>query len=261
MIENKEKTAVLSFYSFTNIDNPEIVQPQILLHAKKKYVYGTVLLAQEGFNGTISGAEENVKFVVKQLEEITGAKDINIKINYCDKQPFSKVKVKLKKEIVALKFSDLDVENLKGEYIETDDWDDFISRDDVVTIDTRNDYEVKIGTFKGAVDPKTKAFSELPKWTEDNMNILQGKKVAMCCTGGIRCEKSTALLKSMGVEEVYHLKGGILQYLEDTKNKNEMWEGECFVFDDRGAVSDDLSPSNGFWVEKGQTAKGVSYSK
>lgn len=259
---NDNKVAVLSFYSFTNIDNPEILQPQILLRAKKKMVYGTVLLAHEGFNGSISGREEHLHYIIDELRNLTGAEDISIKVNYCDKQPFSKVKVKLKKEIVALKYeNDLDVENLKGQYIESKDWDDFIQRDDVITIDTRNSYEVKVGTFKGSIDPKTETFRELPDWTRQNMDMLKDKKVAMFCTGGIRCEKSTALLKDMGIEQVYHLKGGILQYLEDMNNRGKTWTGECFVFDDRGAVSADLSPSDGFWVEKGQTAKGVSNSK
>ncbi len=258
---SQEEIAVLSFYSFTNIDDLETLQPKLLFIAKKKYVYGTILIANEGFNGSISGGEENVKLVLAELEKLTGANDINIKINYCQEQPFSKIKVKIKKEIIALKYKDLDVEGLKGDYIETKDWDEFIQRDDVVTVDTRNDYEVKIGTFVGAVDPKTDTFSQLPEWTKKNMDKLKGKKVAMYCTGGIRCEKSTALLKDMGIEELYHLKGGILQYLEDTKNKNGMWQGECFVFDDRGAVSDDLAPSQGYWVGEGKTAKGVALEK
>ncbi|GAB4165450.1 MAG: rhodanese domain-containing protein [Rickettsiaceae bacterium] len=260
-MKDQDKVAVLSFYSFTNIENPAILLPKILLIAKKKYIRGTVLVAHEGFNGSISGTEDNVKLVVEEIRKITNAVDINTKINYCDSQPFSRIKVKIKDEIVALKVGALDVENLKGEYIETTDWDDFIKREDVITIDTRNDYEVKVGTFQKAVDPKTKTFREFPEWTKNNVEELKGKKVAMFCTGGIRCEKSTALLKKFGIEEVYHLKGGILQYLEDTKNINGLWQGECFVFDDRGAVSSDLSPSEGFWVKKGQTAKSVSYSK
>ncbi len=257
----KKQIAILSFYSFTNIENTGILQPQILLAAKRKYVCGTVLLANEGFNGSISGEEENLYFVINEIKKLTGAKDISIKVNYCDQQPFSKIKVKLKKEIVALKFGKLDVENLKGKYIESKDWDEFIKRDDVITIDTRNDYEVKIGSFKGAVNPKTETFSKFPEWTKKNMKLFEDKKVAMFCTGGIRCEKSTALLKNLGIKDVYHLNGGILQYLEETKNKSGAWQGECFVFDDRGAVSSDLSPSEGFWVEKGQTAKSVSLSK
>lgn len=261
MTDHDEKIAILSFYTFTNINDPEILQPQILLRAKKKFIYGTVLVAPEGLNGSISGKEEDLHYLIAEIRKLTDAEEISVKVNYCDKQPFTKVKVKLKKEIVALKYGELDVENLKGEYIETKDWSEFIKRDDVITIDTRNDYEVKVGTFEGALDPKTEAFSEFPEWTAKNMDKLKNKKVAMFCTGGIRCEKSTALLKDMGIEEVFHLKGGILQYLEDTKNVSEAWKGECFVFDDRGAVSSDLAPSDGFWVGKGQTAKGVSNSK
>ena len=253
--------AILSFYSFTNIEDTNILLPKILLITKKKYVYGTIIIAHEGFNGSISGSEENMNLVVEEIQKITNTRDINIKINYSDIQPFSRIKVKIKDEIIALKFGSLDVENLKGQYIETRDWDNFIQRDDVIMVDTRNDYEVKVGTFKQAIDPKTETFREFPEWTKNNLDKLKDKKVAMFCTGGIRCEKSTALLKQMGVDEVYHLKGGILQYLEDTKNSNEMWQGECFVFDDRGAVSTDLKPSDGFWVRQGQTAKGVSYSK
>lgn len=258
---NEEQVAILSFYSFTNITDTDILLSKILLITKRKYVRGTIIIAHEGFNGSISGSEENVKLVVEEIRKITNAQDINIKINYSNVQPFSRIKVKIKDEIVALKFGSLDVENLKGKYIETHDWDNFIQREDVITIDTRNDYEVKVGTFKQAVDPNTKTFREFPEWTKANLDNLKDKKVAMFCTGGIRCEKSTALLKQMGVEEVYHLKGGILQYLEDTKNSNDMWQGECFVFDDRGAVSPDLKPSDGFWVRQGQTAKSVSYSK
>ncbi|MFK7974382.1 MAG: rhodanese-like domain-containing protein [Rickettsiaceae bacterium] len=253
--------AVLSFYSFTNLLNLEVLLPKILLITKKKYVRGTILLAHEGFNGSISGSKENVNLVLEEIRKMTNALDINTKINYCASQPFSKIKVKIKNEIVALKYDHLDVENKKGQYIKTVDWDQFITRNDVITIDTRNDYEVKAGTFKNSVNPNTKTFRELPEWTEKNMGILKDKKVAMFCTGGIRCEKSTALLKTMGVKEVYHLEGGILQYLEDTHNANNLWQGECFVFDDRGAVTPDLNPAEGFWVQKGQTAKSTSYAK
>ena len=257
----EEKVAVLSFYSFVTIQDTNILLPKILHIAKKKYVRGTVLIAHEGFNGTISGSLDNVKFLLKEIEKLTNAQDINIKINYCDSQPFSKIKVKIKKEIVSMKYREnFDIEALKGEYIETKDWDQFISRKDVITIDTRNDYEVKIGTFKDSINPQTETFRQLPEWTDENIDFLKGKKVAMFCTGGIRCEKSTALLKDKGIEEVYHLKGGILQYLEDTGNPNKMWQGECFVFDDRGAVSEDLSPAEQFRVQRGQTAKSMAKS-
>ncbi|MCP5369911.1 MAG: rhodanese domain-containing protein [Rickettsiaceae bacterium] len=255
----EEKIAVLSFYSFVSIKDVNMLLPKILYIAKKKYIRGTVLIAHEGFNGTISGSLENVQLLLKEIEKLTNAKDINAKINYCKIQPFSKIKVKIKNEIVALKYKDnFDVENLKGQYIETHDWDDFICQKDVITIDTRNDYEIKIGTFKNSINPQTETFKQLPEWTDANIDHLKGKKVAMFCTGGIRCEKSTALLKDKGIKEVYHLKGGILQYLEDTKNKNKMWQGECFVFDDRGAVAEDLSPAKNCWVKRGYTAKSMA---
>lgn len=259
--DSSEQVAILSFYSFVNIFDPESLLAKILLVAKKKYVKGTVILAHEGFNGSISGQEKNLHLLIDEIRSLTQAKDISVKINYCTVQPFSKIKVKLKNEIVSLKFGKIDVENLKGEYIDTEDWDQFIRRDDVITIDTRNSYEVKAGTFEGAIDPDTETFRDFPKWAEENTELFQGKKIAMYCTGGIRCEKSTAYMKTLGYNEVFHLKGGILQYLEDTKNKNGIWKGDCFVFDDRGAVTSDLSPSDGYWVKRGQTAKSVSMNK
>jgi UPF0176 protein len=253
--------AVLSFYSFVNISEPENLLPQILLIAKKKYIKGTVIIAKEGFNGSISGAEDNLHLLVEELRNITNPNDINIKVNYCTTQPFSKIKVKLKQEIVSMRSGEIDVENLKGEYIETSDWDQFIQESDVVVVDTRNSYEVKAGTFHKSIDPHTENFREFPNWAKNNTELLKNKKIAMFCTGGIRCEKSTAYMKTLGYEQVYHLKGGILQYLEDTSNKNGAWKGDCFVFDDRGAVKSDLSPSDGYWVQKGQTAKSVSINK
>ena len=158
--------------------------------------------------------------------------------------------VKLKPEIVALGFGEIDVNKLKGEYIEPKDWDEFISRKDVILVDTRNDYEVEVGTFEGAINPLTDTFKELPKWVEENKALFEGKKIAMCCTGGIRCEKSTAFMKMIGYKDVYHLKGGILQYLEDTNNVHGKWKGDCFVFDDRRAVDDALAPAEGHWLSE-----------
>jgi UPF0176 protein len=258
---NQEKVAVLAFYSFVHIESPEILLPKILLLAKRKYVKGTVIIAHEGVNGSISGSRENVERVIEEIKSLIKPKEFSAKINYCENHPFSRVKVKIKPEIVSLKYDGLDVDRFRGQYICSEDWDEFISSEDVITIDTRNKYETKVGTFKNAIDPYTETFREFPEWVQQNMDNLTGKKIAMFCTGGIRCEKSTALLKQMGVQDVYHLKGGILQYLEDTQNKNNMWQGECFVFDDRGAVAPDLKPSEGFWVTQGLTAKRVSYSK
>jgi UPF0176 protein len=257
-----DSVAVLSFYSFVNIPQPEILLPKILLITKKKYVRGTIILAKEGVNGSISSTtEEHLHLVIKALKELTNPTDISIKVNYCSTQPFSKIKVKLKNEIVSMKAGEIDVETLKGKYVETSDWDRFIQRSDVIVVDTRNSYEIKAGTFKGALDPHTESFREFPEWARNNTELFKNKKIAMFCTGGIRCEKSTAYMKALGYEEVYHLKGGILQYLEDTKNENGVWEGNCFVFDDRGAVDSDLLPSEGYWVQKGQNAKSVSRNK
>lgn len=236
--------AVMSFYSFVNISDLNVLFSKILLIGKKKYVKGTILISEEGFNGSISGTLENVQLVVEELIQTTKSVDINVKVNYCESHPFHKLKVKIKKEIIAIGIPELDVQNLKGTYVEPENWDSFIQDPNVVVIDTRNDYEVEVGTFKNAIDPKTKTFKEFPAWVMQNKQLLKDKKIAMYCTGGIRCEKSTSYLKSEGFDEVYHLKGGILQYLEDTKNTHSMWEGKCFVFDDRRELDDDLVSSN-----------------
>jgi UPF0176 protein len=237
-----EKVAILSFYSFVNIQNMDILQPQILHLCTKKMLKGTILLAKEGFNATISGSYEATADVLSKIIELTSAKDVMKKYNYADEQPFSKMKVKLKPEIIGMGVGEMDIENLKGDYIKSEDWDAFISRDDVVVVDTRNDYEISVGTFEGAVDPRTSTFKQFPRWVEENKSLFDGKKIAMYCTGGVRCEKSTAYMKSLGYNDVYHLEGGILQYLEDTNNKNKKWIGGCFVFDDRVAVDDCLLP-------------------
>ncbi len=254
MIEKKE-IAVLSFYSFTNITEPEFLIPKILYTAKTKYIRGTIILAKEGVNGSISGDEQNLHLLLEEIKKHSNATNINVKVNYCNEHPFSKIKVKLKDEIVAMKAGNIDAANNAGIYIDPKNWDEFISRNDVVLIDTRNKYEIIAGTFKGAIDPQTETFREFPNWVQKNKVVFQNKKIAMCCTGGIRCEKSTAYMKELGFTEVYHLKGGILQYLEDTKNTNNKWQGKCFVFDDRGAVSNDLLPAEGYWVEENKTAK------
>ena len=243
-MENNSLVAILSFYSFVNIDNLDILLQKILLIGKKKRIRGTVLIANEGFNGSISGEENILKIIVDEITKLTGAKDVNVKVNYASTHPFHKLKVKIKPEIISMAVSDLDVENLKGEYIEPSAWDAFISRDDVILVDTRNNYEVETGTYKGAINPNTDTFKQFPDWVENNKDLFKNKKIAMVCTGGIRCEKSTAYMKKIGYAEVYHLRGGILQYLADTKNSGDLWQGECFVFDDRRAVDDDLSPSS-----------------
>jgi UPF0176 protein len=245
-----DKIGVLSFYAFVQIAEPEMLMQKVLLIGKKKIVRGTILIAKEGFNGSLSGDIDSCRAVIETLIKNTNATDTSIKINYCDEHPFQKFKVKLKKEIVALGYGDIDVNRLKGEYIESDDWDEFISRDDVIVIDTRNDYEYEVGTFKNSINPVTETFKQFPEWVDQNKSLFQDKKIAMFCTGGIRCEKSTAFMKLLGYEKVYHLKGGILQYLEDKKDKSIAWKGECFVFDDRRAVDHSLQPAEGHWFHR-----------
>jgi UPF0176 protein len=192
---NDTQIAVLSFYAFVPIEDIEILMPKMLLIGKKKSLKGTILLAHEGFNGSISGNKIDAENLINELAKITNAEEVSIKVNYCADHPFQKFKVKIKKEIVALGVGEIDVSNLKGEYIETKDWDNFISRDDVIVVDTRNDYEVEIGTFKKAINPNTETFKDFPEWALNNKNLFEGKKIAMYCTGGIRCEKSTAYMK------------------------------------------------------------------
>ncbi len=196
-------------------------------------IKGTIILAKEGINGALTGALENLEL----FNEIILSKcyeEINFKFSKVKMMPFSKLKVKSKSEAVAIKVT-LSTKN-KGEYIKPEDWDNLISKPDAVVIDVRNDYECIVGTFKNAINPKTENFREFPSWVDSNIDKFTDKKVYMFCTGGIRCEKSTALLKERGLDKVYHLKGGILDYLYTTKNKNNLWQGKCFVFDDRNAV-------------------------
>lgn len=243
MVKYFDKIAVTNFYSFVPIEDPDVLQAKMLLIGKKKGIKGTILIASEGFNGAISGPEEVVREVFEYLCNLTGAEEFMYKINYCSQHPFAKYKVRLKKEIVTLGIGELDVNNLKGEYITSEKWDEYLAKEDTILIDTRNDYEVAMGTFKSSIDPLTPSFRDFPAWVNENKDQLKDKVILMCCTGGIRCEKSTAYMKSIGYEKVYHLKGGILQYLEDTNNQNQMWQGDCFVFDDRIAVDDQLKPN------------------
>ncbi len=203
-------------------------------------IHGTLLLAHEGINGTISGRNKAIKTLFEWLSQFEGLDNIISKESYAEFQPFKRTKVKLKKEIVTMGVEDIDPNTCVGQYVDPKDWNALISREDVITIDTRNDYEYEIGTFKGAINPETETFREFPDYVKKNLDTNKHKNVAMFCTGGIRCEKSTALLKKYGFEKVYHLKGGILKYLEDVPAEESLWEGECFVFDDRVAVNHDL---------------------
>ncbi len=231
---------VTAFYFFFNNPSFETQKDGMLRFCNEHSLKGTILIASEGINSTISGTRENINALYEFLKKTYNIKNFECKESFHPTQPFLKMKVRLKNEIVALRSdevkNELDVEKYKGEYIEPKDWDEFTSRDDVIIVDTRNNYEIALGTFKNALNPDTKYFRQLPEWVEENLMQHKDKKIAMCCTGGIRCEKSTSYLKKLGFENVYHLKGGILQYFEDTKNQNQNWEGSCFVFDDRLAL-------------------------
>ena len=203
-------------------------------------IKGTLLLAEEGVNGTIAGRREAIDLVLGHLRAFPGCAGMEHKESFAETMPFYRMKVRLKKEIVTMGVPGVDPNALVGTYVEPEDWNDLISREDVVVIDTRNDYEVRIGSFRGAVDPQTKSFREFPEWFENFQRTHNKPKVAMFCTGGIRCEKSTAFAKSTGLEDVYHLKGGILKYLERIPEDQSLWQGECFVFDQRVSVKHGL---------------------
>ena len=233
---------VSAFYQFCRIEDPGAFQASLRSVAQKGGVKGTILLAREGMNGTIAGPAEAVEAVLAALRAIPGAEALDVKDSWARDMPFLRLKVRLKAEIVTLGQPLADPTVSVGTYVEPKDWNALITRNDVVVIDTRNDYEVEIGQFAGAIDPKTESFREFPAWWEANKAAYAGKKVAMYCTGGIRCEKSTSYLKSQGVEDVYHLKGGILKYLEDIPEADSRWQGECFVFDQRVSVGHGLEP-------------------
>ncbi len=205
-------------------------------------IKGTILLAHEGVNGTIAGSADGIRETIAHLRTLPGCDGLDVKYSHANEMPFYRMKVMVKKEIVTLGLPDVDPVNKAGTYVAPQDWNALIADPDTVVIDTRNDYEVGIGTFKGAIDPKTPTFRDFPEWFRTNRDALtSGKtKVAMFCTGGIRCEKSTAFLRSEGIDQVYHLEGGILRYLETVPEEESLWEGECFVFDQRVSVGHGL---------------------
>ena len=231
---------ICALYKFTRLDDFEKIQKPLKKFMELLNVRGTLLLAREGINGTIAGEKTNIEEVLAYLQSDKRLADISYKYSYSVKPPFKRLKVKLKKEIVTLGISDIDPTHSSGTYVKPSDWNEFINDPEVVLIDTRNNYEYEIGSFKGAINPNTETFREFPSYTKNNLEKYRNKKIAMFCTGGIRCEKSTAYLKSEGFENVYHLQGGILKYLEEVEEAESLWEGECFVFDDRVAVKHKL---------------------
>ena len=231
---------ICALYKFTRLDDFEQLQLPVKNFMESLSVKGTLLLAREGINGTIAGDKTSIEKVLDYLNSDERIIGFEHKLSYSEKTPFKRLKVKLKKEIVTLGISDIDPTHSSGTYVKPSDWNELINDPEVVLIDTRNNYEYEIGSFKGAINPNTETFREFPSYTKNNLEKYRNKKIAMFCTGGIRCEKSTAYLKSEGFENVYHLQGGILKYLEEVQEKDSLWEGECFVFDDRVAVKHKL---------------------
>ena len=231
---------VCALYKFVTLENYQDLRSPLHAEMEKLDIRGTLLLANEGINGTIAGTEQGIKQLLAWLQTDPRLNEIDYKLSLTDEMPFNRTKVKLKKEIVTMGIDGIDPKQVVGTYVDPLDWNALISDPEVVLIDTRNDYEFTVGTFKNAINPNTESFREFPAYIKQNLNPDQHKKVAMFCTGGIRCEKSTAYLKEQGFEEVYHLKGGILKYLEVVPEEHTLWQGECFVFDDRITVNHQL---------------------
>ncbi|MDF1762777.1 MAG: rhodanese-related sulfurtransferase [Oleibacter sp.] len=237
---NSPQYVVCAMYKFVTLNDYEALRQPLLDTLLRLDVKGTLLLANEGINGTVAGTRTSIDELLEWLRQDPRLSNIGIKESYEQEQPFYRTKVKLKKEIVTMGVEGIDPLRVVGTYVKPQEWNALISDPEVLLVDTRNDYEVGIGTFKGALDPNTKTFREFPKYVKDNLDPAKHKKVAMFCTGGIRCEKSTAYLKEQGFDEVYHLEGGILKYLEDVPAEQSLWEGECFVFDNRVTVDHNL---------------------
>ncbi|MDH5655631.1 MAG: rhodanese-related sulfurtransferase [Spirochaetia bacterium] len=228
---------VAAMYKFVKFSNYRDFREPLLKLMKENGIKGTLLLADEGINGTVAGSYESIQFLISWLKKDPRFSDLGCKFSYDESIPFNRVRVKLKKEIVTMGIHGIDPLKTVGTYISPADWNQLISDPEVLLIDTRNEYETRIGTFQNALIPHTDHFRQFPEYIRRNVNKNQHKKVAMFCTGGIRCEKATAYLKEMGFEEVFHLQGGILNYLEKVNSDDSMWDGECFVFDRRVSVN------------------------
>ena len=231
---------VAALYHFTRFEDPAALKEPLLTACRANGIQGTLLLAREGINGTIAGDRKGIDSILTYIRSMPGCATLEHKESTASVPPFNRMKVRLKKEIVTMGQPDVDPTQDVGQYVDPADWNELIKADDVAVIDTRNDYEVAIGTFDGAIDPETKSFGEFPAWWEENKDRFHNKRIAMFCTGGIRCEKSTNFLKGQGVDDVYHLKGGILKYLEEVPEDDSTWNGECFVFDARVSVGHGL---------------------
>jgi UPF0176 protein len=234
----------ITFYHFVSLERIQVLQSFIQEFCQKNHIKGTILLANEGINGTISGHKNNIlkfiKFIKTDSTFNSNFENLEYKESWAKKNPFYRMKVRLKKEIVTLGVKGISPTDRVGKYVYPEDWNELIEDPNTIVIDTRNYYEVGIGTFKNSINPKIDTFREFPSYLEKNLKGKEQKKVAMFCTGGIRCEKATSLMLKRGFENVYHLKGGILKYLETVPQEKSLWKGECFVFDQRVAVTHGL---------------------
>jgi len=235
---------VAALYKFTSLPDVSLLRAPLQDMCDLLKVKGTLLLAEEGLNGTIAGHKESISELIEFLRADPRLADLDVKYSNASEMPFYRMKVRLKREIVTMGVKDVDPNKTVGTYVDPADWNDLITDPETILIDTRNDYEVGIGTFKGAVNPETQTFREFPAWVEANRDKINKPKVAMFCTGGIRCEKASSFMLENGFDDVYHLKGGILKYLETQEEEKSLWEGDCFVFDQRVAVGHGLKESD-----------------
>ena len=241
MTEPADNIVVCTFYKFTSLDHYVSLQQPILNQLSVNRIAGTLLLAKEGINGTIAGEQERIDEFLKWLEGQAEFSGIEKKESRADQLPFKRTRVKLKNEIVTMGVDGIDPSDLAGTYVDPEDWNALMEDSETLLVDTRNEYEIEVGHFENAVNPHTTNFREFPQFALENLDPEKHKKIAMYCTGGIRCEKSTAFLKQNGFESVYHLRGGILKYLETVPVSESRWQGECFVFDERVTVDHDLN--------------------
>ncbi len=235
---------VAAFYRFHPLPHYRDLQGPLLTALKALGAKGSVLIAAEGVNGTIAAASPNIAAAVSAIGKVTGVTGFELKFSPAAEMPFKRMKVRLKKEIVTIGNVKADPHELVGGYVTPLDWNALISDPDVIVVDTRNDYEIQVGSFRNAIDPEIKSFSQFPVWVEKHLHNMKGKKIATFCTGGIRCEKATSYMRFAGFEKVYHLKGGILKYLEEIPPEQSLWNGACYVFDERVAVGHGLVQSD-----------------
>ncbi len=247
---NKLKYKVAAFYNFLPIIDQDIllIKEELTNIATNQEIKGTILLASEGVNGTVCGTDNGINIFFENLKQLLNVSEINVKYSWTDKQAFRRFKARKKKEIVTIGLKQINPSKSVGKYIKSSEWNEFLEDPDTVVIDTRNEYEIKIGNFEGALNPNTSSFREFPAWVQKYLKPLKEEnpsvKIGMYCTGGIRCEKATSYLIEEGFPDVYHLEGGILKYLEDVSPEKSLWNGECFVFDQRVSLGHDLLPGS-----------------